>query len=155
MCRWRFVVHAGVDGFSRLPVYIHCSTNNKSSTVLDLFHETVREYGLPVRVRSDMGGENVDVARMMLNHPQRGPGTMLVGRSVHNHRIERLWRDVYSGVLHLYYGLFRHLEDCYVLDPSDETDLLSYVCEPRINRHLQSWKRAWVHHLHLNRVKSV
>ena len=32
--RWRLVVHGGVDGYSRIPVYLHCSDNNKADTVL-------------------------------------------------------------------------------------------------------------------------
>jgi len=45
---------------------------------------------------SDRGGENVGISLFMLNNPQPGPGcgSMLVGRSVHNQRIERLCRDV-------------------------------------------------------------
>ncbi|CAC5388907.1 unnamed protein product [Mytilus coruscus] len=34
---WRFVIHGGIDGFSRKIVYLGCATNNKSSTVFDLF----------------------------------------------------------------------------------------------------------------------
>ena len=40
LIRWRFVVHGGVDGYSRLVVYLTCNTNNESQTVInDVFIE--------------------------------------------------------------------------------------------------------------------
>ena len=144
------VIHGGVDGFTRIPVFLHCSTNNKAETVLDLFLNAVENYGLSSRVRSDKGKENVDVAWYMLNHPLRGPGrgSMICGRSVHNQRIERLWRDVFGGVIKLYYDIFYQLENLELLDPSSELDLLSlhYVFVPKINKHLNIWKDGWVNH---------
>ena len=74
ICRWRIVVHGGVDGYSRLPVFLHASCNNRATTVLGLFTKAVEEYGLPSRVRCDKGGENYEVGWFMLNHPNGGPG---------------------------------------------------------------------------------
>ena len=68
------MIHGGVDGFSRLPVFLSASNNNRAETVLSLFIDAVATYGLPSRVRSDKGGENYKVGSYMLNHPQRGPG---------------------------------------------------------------------------------
>lgn len=78
------MIHAGVDGFSRLPVYIGASNNNRAETVLGLFIDAVRMFGLPSRVRSDKGGENYKVGSYMLNHPLRGPGrgSMIAGWSI-------------------------------------------------------------------------
>jgi len=39
LIRWRIVVHGGIDGYSRIPVYLHASDNNQASTVLRLFLE--------------------------------------------------------------------------------------------------------------------
>ena len=74
---------------------------------------------------------------------------MIVGiKSVHNQRVERLWRDVYQGVLGLYSGLFHHMEDVQLLDPTDDQHLfcLHYIYIPRINRHLEEWKQGWLLH---------
>ncbi|XP_046851779.1 uncharacterized protein LOC124445116 [Xenia sp. Carnegie-2017] len=47
LIRWRFVIHGGVDGFSRTIVYLRCSTNNTSSTVFQLFLQSIQTYKCP------------------------------------------------------------------------------------------------------------
>ena len=106
LIRWNFVVFGGIDGFSRLPVALQCFNNNKSDTLVDCFITAVINYGLPSRVRSDMGLENVKIADYMIEKHGVGRGSMITTKSTHNQRIERLWRDVYTGVLGFFYQAF-------------------------------------------------
>ena len=56
----------GIDGYSRLITYLHCSNNNQANTVFQLFRQAVEECGIPSRVKSDHGLENFDIARWMI-----------------------------------------------------------------------------------------
>ncbi len=68
LIRWKFVVHAAIDGFSRLITFLQCSTNNEADTVKQNVIAATKQYGWPIRVRSDYGGENRDIWDLMYEH---------------------------------------------------------------------------------------
>ena len=111
LIHWYFVIHEGIDGFSRMTVFLHCPTNNKAGTVSNLFEYALNDLGTPLRIRTDKGGENVRIWERMTELRGENPGSYVAGSSVHNHRIECLWRDVWNYVSHEFYYVFQAMED--------------------------------------------
>ena len=147
LIRWKFVIHGAVDGYSRLITFMKCSTNNKSETVFQNFTEAVQKHGMPLRVRTDHGGENQRVwEKMIATHNTQS--AVIAGSSVHNVRIERMWRDVNRLISDQFREIFYKLESENILDPLNHTDLfcLSKVFLPLINRLLTEHVQAHNHH---------
>lgn len=145
---WRFVIHGCVDGFSRANVYLNCANNNLAETALGYFRKGVENFGLPLRARGDRGVENVDIARFMIENRGINKGSFIVGRSVHNTRIERLWSDVNRVVLSYYHEIFKFMENAAILDEHSELHIfaLCFVFLPRINRSLQEFRSQLNYH---------
>ena len=148
LVRWNFIIIGGIDGYSRLPVMLECRDNNKSDTILACFLGAVEKFGLPSRIRTDQGSENVGIVDYMISRRGTDRGSAITGKSTHNQRIERLWRDVYQGVLALYYKLFYFMEDEGILDPLDDVHLvaLHHVYRAKIQEKLDIWNKAWSQH---------
>jgi len=153
LIRWKLVIHGAIDGYSRLVSFLSCSDNNTAQTVLNLFDGAASLYGLPLRVRTDHGGENSLIWQKMINSTGQ-VSSVIVGSSVHNERIERMWRDVNHLVTLQFRQEFYGLESEEYLDPDNDTDLfcLHFVYLPIVNRTLEQHRRA--HNSHSIRTES-
>ena len=111
--------------------------------MLNLFVKATLLYGMPSCVRSDHGIENRHVALFM--NLVQGAQRHITGRSVHNQRIERLWKDDHEQVTCTFYQLFYELEDCGKLDINNEKDIcaLHEVYLPEINARLRTFQCGW------------
>lgn len=83
---------------------------------------------------------------MLVHGRNRNP--VITGSSVHNQRVERLWRDTYRCAIALYYQIFYYLEDLGELDPDSDLDLLCLhlVYNQKINYALTSFMDGWNSH---------
>lgn len=147
LIRWCFTIVAGIDEFSRFITFMQCVNNNRADTSLQCFRQGIENYGLPLRVRTDKGMENIKIADYMIEN--RGNTGILSGKSVHNQRIERLSRDLYDGVLSHYHSLFYYMEDQGILDAMNDTHIwaLHHVYSYKINEKLNIWREAWASHI--------
>uniref|UniRef100_A0A3P9AY47 Integrase catalytic domain-containing protein n=1 Tax=Maylandia zebra TaxID=106582 RepID=A0A3P9AY47_9CICH len=130
LIRWKFVVHGAIDGYSRMLMFLQCSSNNRAETVKALFTAAVGQFGRPLHIRTDHGGENAQIWEDM--RASRGESSVLMGSSVHNQRAP----------------IFYELESLGILDLENATDLFSlhYVFLPRINRTLKEFKAGYNNH---------
>ena len=94
-----------------------------ASTVLQCFVNGTQEFGLPARVRSDKGVENVDVARFMIARRGLNRGSFIAGHSVHNQQIKHLWAEVNRVRSAYFKDLFKFIKDNEILDSQNELDL--------------------------------
>ena len=149
LIRWGLVIHGCIDGFSRRIMFLRCSNNNLSQTVLELFLRAIENDTFwPSPIRVDYGVENVQVCDAMVEVRGEGNGSFIAGPSTKNQRIERLWMDVFRFMCHLFYYMFDALGDPGLLNIEIPMDLfalhLTFIL--RINLALRKYMEAFNHH---------
>ena len=90
----------------------------------------------------------MDVWRYTLYYHNMDPSSVIVGSSIHNQCIERLWCDVFRSVGRTFYELLYSLEDEGVLDPLNDVDLfcVHFTILPQLARCINEFVESWNHH---------
>ncbi|XP_053370276.1 uncharacterized protein LOC128544241 [Clarias gariepinus] len=127
---------------------LNAATNNRASTAFTAFKKATERHGIPSRVRGDQGVENVEIARYMFTVRGTDRGSFMSGKSVHNQRIERLWRDVRTCVISKYYNALHSLDMDHLLDVSSREDLLTVHLTflPKLKADLEAFVEGWNNH---------
>lgn len=138
-------------------IYLICETSIQAEPVVKFFVDAINNYGLPSRVRSDHGYENLLVAVLMNTIRGVHRGSHITGKSVHNQRIERLWVDVFKEVCDSIYTDLYSLENQGLLDIENikHRFCVQFVYKPVINKKLLSFSSAWnIHSLRTENNKT-
>ncbi len=146
---WGIYIHGGSDGASHRIMYLQAAGDKRATTVAKLFLGATSIFGWPTRVRCDKGRENVCVMLLMeLQNPGGVSKPVLAGRSVHNTRIERLWREVHRIIGYRFKVIFYFLERIEALDLDNRLDIwiLHTIFLPVINRALRHFQETWDYH---------
>ncbi|XP_073724968.1 uncharacterized protein [Misgurnus anguillicaudatus] len=148
LIRYNIVIFAGIDVFSRKIMYLRAADNNRSDTTLSFFSQAVEKFGCPLTVQANHGGENVGVARLMFTVRGSDSNCFIADKSVHSHRLESLWRDLWIGVTSLFYHILHTLEEQDMLDLSSALQLFCchFVFLPRLQANLDLFHERWDNH---------
>ena len=153
------LIHGCIDGYSRRDIFLECSNNNLSQTMLNLFIDAIQNDGVrwPSRIRVDYGVENELVCDPMVEKRGKGCCNFIARPSTRNQRIARLCKDVFRCVIHVFYYTFRAFEDEQLNDIENPADMLvlRFVLLQRINQAINKFKGLHNNHPLPKRTSSL
>lgn len=86
---WNVYIEGAIDGASRRVLFLHATDNKSADMEAAFMIDAVVEYGVPHKLRSDCGKENVDVERFARLLREAGYKILYIkGPSTRNQRIE-------------------------------------------------------------------
>lgn len=114
-----FQIYGIIDAYSRKIIHVFVGISNRTAAAVQkYFLMAVKEYGFPVKLRTDMGTETVLMAECQgyFREEQEGieletSSFHLFGPSVHNTRIEPWWGKLASAVINPWRELFQQYEN--------------------------------------------
>ncbi|KAF5367259.1 hypothetical protein D9757_011704 [Collybiopsis confluens] len=142
---WGIVIHGIIDGYCRTITGLRASTNNRASTVLEVFVDAIDVFGHPSRMRGDRGRENKAIAIYMILRNGLNRGSFIWGSSTHNTRIERLWVEVGSQFARRWRAFFYRLEHIHLLNRKNPSHLwlIHYLFLDIINNDCNQFQNEW------------
>lgn len=127
---------------------LRASTSNSAETVLEMFLEAIEKHGVPSRVRGDRGGENRDVAILMILLRGLHRASFMWGPSVFNTRIERVWVEIGERFVRKWRAFFIRLENRHLLEKKNPIHrwLLAELFLKSINIDCDKFCQEWNAH---------
>lgn len=107
------MIHGCIDRYSRLVTHLEVATDNLTSTAYGYFQNSCVEYGEPSKIRIDGGSEFNYIEQFMNTLDQEI--RCFRGKSGHNVRTERHWRNIRVKVIDKYISIFMCMENIGVL----------------------------------------
>jgi transposase InsO family protein len=145
--RWKIYTFGIIDGYSRRIMGMCVSDNMRAQNPIVTFLDAAQRFGLPERIRGDKGQEHRRIVMLMFA-TRMVQSCVRLGRSVHNIRIERLWRDYRENCVEYHRELFFEMEQEGILSVDNDIDLLALklVFLPVIRQKMEQFMNSWNHH---------
>lgn len=148
-------IHGAIDGWSRKLIRLKVGrTNNDRKVICTYYMRTLRELEFVPRIlRLDAGTENVvmaDVHQLLRqeHNDQFARNCVIIGKSVHNERIERFWSYLAMVYTRSCVDIFKDMRDSGILDVSNalHIECLRFCFVPVIQADLMLVMDTWNDH---------